>query len=100
MKRARAEDMTETRRNVLKLFGLSVVVTPPLLTEAIKPLTAQPPVYFGDIVSPDLTFRLAGEWGAGKGTPLTPQEVDMNFWLLHKRIEHLESLLAMNETGG
>lgn len=30
---------------------------------------------------PSLTYRTAGAWGAGKGSNLTPAEVDNNFWL-------------------
>lgn len=29
-----------------------------------------------------ITYRTAGDWGAGKGSNLTPEEVDENFWTL------------------
>lgn len=39
----------------------------------------------------DLTFRLPGPWGAGKGANLQPTEVDNNFWALAEAIVDLQS---------
>jgi hypothetical protein len=39
----------------------------------------------------DLTFRLPGPWGAGKGANLQPTEVDANFWELAQAIVDLQS---------
>lgn len=38
----------------------------------------------------DPIFRTAGAWGAGKGSNLTPPEVDGNFWALLQRLVALE----------
>jgi hypothetical protein len=37
-----------------------------------------------------ITYRTAGAWGAGKGSNLTPAEVDGNFWDHEGRIAELE----------
>jgi hypothetical protein len=37
----------------------------------------------------DITFRTAGAWGAGKGTVLTKEEVDGNFFSLKQAVEDL-----------
>ncbi|KEC73137.1 hypothetical protein RLPCCGM1_c1253 [Rhizobium leguminosarum bv. phaseoli CCGM1] len=37
-----------------------------------------------------ITFRTAGAWGAGKGSNLTPAEVDANFYDLDGRVAELE----------
>jgi hypothetical protein len=37
-----------------------------------------------------LTYRTAGAWGSGKGSNLTPYEVDLNFWSLDQRAAALE----------
>jgi len=37
-----------------------------------------------------ITYRTAGDWGAGKGANLTPAEVDENFWEAIQRIISLE----------
>ena len=39
----------------------------------------------------DITYRLAGPWGAGKGANLLPSEVDSNFWNIAQAIVDLES---------
>ena len=39
----------------------------------------------------DLTYRLAGPWGAGKGSNLQPSEVDNNFWAIAQAIVDLET---------
>jgi hypothetical protein len=39
----------------------------------------------------DLTFRLPGPWGPGKGANLQPSEVDGNFWAIAQAIVDLES---------
>src|SRR6185369_10987926 len=39
----------------------------------------------------DLTFRLPGPWGPGKGANLQPTEVDNNFWALAEAIVDLQS---------
>jgi hypothetical protein len=39
----------------------------------------------------DLTFRLPGPWGPGKGSNLQPTEVDQNFWALAEAIVDLQS---------
>jgi hypothetical protein len=39
----------------------------------------------------DLTFRLPGPWGSGKGANLQPSEVDNNFWELAQAIVDLQS---------
>ena len=39
----------------------------------------------------DLTFRLPGPWGAGKGANLQPTEVDNNFWALAEAVVDLQS---------
>jgi len=39
----------------------------------------------------DLTFRLPGPWGSGKGANLQPTEVDNNFWALAEAIVDLQS---------
>ncbi|MES2845647.1 MAG: hypothetical protein V4747_11510 [Pseudomonadota bacterium] len=33
-----------------------------------------------------ITYRTAGDWGAGKGGNLTPAEVDENFWWVYEQI--------------
>jgi hypothetical protein len=38
-------------------------------------------------------FRTAGAWGAGKGSDLTPAEVDGNFW------DHLQRIVALETAG-
>ncbi|MBB2841261.1 UNVERIFIED_ORG: hypothetical protein GGE64_005043 [Rhizobium etli] len=37
-----------------------------------------------------ITFRTAGAWGPGKGSNLTPAEVDENFWDLDGRVSEIE----------
>lgn len=37
------------------------------------------------------TYRTAGVWGAGKGSNLTPEEVDESFWALVERLVALET---------
>jgi hypothetical protein len=45
-----------------------------------------------------VTYRTSGAWGSGKGTNLTPAEVDGNFWDHEGRIVTLEGgLPAPNE---
>jgi len=39
----------------------------------------------------DITYRLAGPWGAGKGANLLPSEADYNFWNIAQAILDLES---------
>lgn len=39
----------------------------------------------------DVTYRLSGPWGAGKGANLLPSEVDNNFWAIAQAIVDLES---------
>jgi len=39
----------------------------------------------------DITFRLPGPWGPGKGTNLAPAEVDNNFWSLVQAIVDLQN---------
>jgi len=43
----------------------------------------------------DLTFRLPGPWGAGKGSNLQPTEVDNNFWSIAEAILDLQSNPAL-----
>lgn len=38
-----------------------------------------------------IVYRTAGDWGAGKGSNLTPAEVDENFYDLHGRVDTLET---------
>lgn len=38
------------------------------------------------------TYRTTGAWGAGKGSDLTPVEVDTNFWDIIERIVTIEEL--------
>jgi hypothetical protein len=38
-----------------------------------------------------ITYRTAGAWGAGKGSNLTPAEVDLSFYDLHGRVDDLET---------
>lgn len=53
----------------------------------------------------EITFRTDGAWGLGKGSNLTPAEVDNNFYSLHWSIEQLEAagdgggITAINVTG-
>ena len=39
----------------------------------------------------DITYRLNGPWGPGKGSNLQPSEVDNNFWAIAEAIVDLES---------
>jgi hypothetical protein len=39
-------------------------------------------------------YRTTGAWGAGKGSDLTPAEVDGNFW------EHIQRIIALEATTG
>lgn len=39
----------------------------------------------------DITFRLAGPWGPGKGANLAPSEVDNNFWSVAQAIVDLQN---------
>lgn len=41
-----------------------------------------------------LVFRTNGAWGAGKGSKLTPEEVDGNFWDHEQRIAAIETALG------
>ena len=38
-----------------------------------------------------ITYRTAGDWGAGKGANLTPAEVDESFYSVELRLEALEN---------
>ena len=39
----------------------------------------------------DITYRLSGPWGGGKGANLQPSEVDNNFWAIAQALVDLES---------
>jgi hypothetical protein len=39
----------------------------------------------------DITYRLTGPWGPGKGSNLQPSEVDNNFWAIAQAIVDLET---------
>ncbi len=45
-----------------------------------------------------LTFRDAGAWGAGKGTPLTVAEIDGNWWAVKQAVEALQDLSFTGES--
>jgi hypothetical protein len=85
---------TVERRNLLKLFGVGLVVPTAAIEAAVKPFTSNPPLLLGHLDYKDaLTFRGGGEWGTGKGAPLTVQEIDNNFFQLHQRLLRLEEAL-------
>lgn len=38
-----------------------------------------------------MIYRGSGDWGPGKGSNLTPEEVDQNFWEIEQRLAALEA---------
>ena len=49
-------------------------------------------------MSVTITFRDSGDWGAGKGAPLTVSEVDGNWWALKQAVEDLQGVAYVGES--
>lgn len=63
------------RRSLLQGFLTAPMLSAPFVVGPSRKVEAAP-----------LTYRTDGEWGAGKGVPLTAAEIDNNFRMLDERL--------------